>query len=98
MASAASPLVNGLLSSPILGQALGGLGQGMMAKSQAEEADREREAIAANYNTEGGPLANGLLSPYQPPSTGTGSADSFGQMGQWVYDERLGRLVRRQAA
>lgn len=93
---ASGSIVKGLLASPILGQVVGGIGQGMAAKAQAEEKDIDRAAIAANYNIAGGPLG-GLLSPYQTPSTGTTAGDSFGQMGQWVYDEQLGRLVRRAA-
>lgn len=92
-AGGGSSLVTGLLNSPIIGNVISGLGQGAAAKA-ANKADAKK--FAANYNIADGPLTTGLLSQYQNPSTGTQpGADAFGQVGQWTYDERLGRLVRK---
>lgn len=83
--------------SPVAGQLLQGLGQGLMAKAQykAEERARakEEERIAGNYSTEGGLL---------DPSVMNGSAaaprfdDPYAEVAKWSYDPRQGKLVRKE--
>jgi hypothetical protein len=81
------------LSSPVIGNVIAGIGSGMEQKAASKA---EAKMYDKNYDTSGGPLDSGLLNPYQTPDTGTdASTDSFGQIGQWTYDERAGRLVRK---
>ena len=97
-AASGSPITSGLLSNPmVLSQAIQGVGSGLTAsaqsKAQREAAAAEQARINSNYQIGSGLMAaindNTQQTPqtYTPPPTG-----------QWVYDPRLGRLVRAQTA
>jgi hypothetical protein len=96
LSGGASPITSGLLSNPmVLSQAIQGIGSGVTAsaqtKAQREAAAAEQARISANYQIGSGLMAG--INDNAPPQTYTPPAT-----GQWVYDARLGRLVRAQTA
>jgi hypothetical protein len=100
-AAGASPLISGLLNSPAIGKVVSGLGSGVSAKAQVEaEAEARATEIArinSNYSLKGGlldPATQQPAGPTTPAAMGPGSQE-FANIGQWVYDPRVGKLVRK---
>lgn len=78
--------IGGLLGNPLVtSNIVAGLGQGLMAKAQAQETRKDREAIAANYNLGENPFGTGGANQDQY-ATDTSL--------QWAYDPKQGKLVR----
>lgn len=98
--ASAAPVTSGsgilgfINSNPVVsGMALQGLGQGMLAREQSKEAQRNRDAIAANYADTSG------LPTYSSPNGGLGqpnAADVFNAAiyagKKAVYDPSTGRV------
>jgi hypothetical protein len=88
------------MAGPLLQGLGGGMGQGADYKAQRKLEQERREAVAANYEL--GPKAgigSGLLAPYAPvdPGITNPELDPFANLGAWVYDPQLQRMVRAPA-
>ncbi len=76
----------GLLGNPLVtSQVLQGLGGGLMAKAQAQQAVKDAERVAENYNLGNDPFgAGGANQDQYATDTST----------RWTYDPKQGKLVR----
>ncbi|MBF5091905.1 hypothetical protein F1640_18290 [Novosphingobium sp. NBM11] len=78
--SSGSGILGFINSNPVVsGMALQGLGQGMLAREQSKEAQRNRDAIAANYADTSG------LPTYSSPSGGLGGPNASEVFNAAIY-------------
>ena len=95
--------LSGLLGNGGLGTILSGVGGGLSkagdAKAEEKLLKQKQKQIAENYNINGGPLAESLLSPWAHPGyNASPELDPYQSTTQWEYDPEQGRMVRRQVA